>query len=385
MQRVAMSWLVYRITDSPVALGTVEFLGQIPIFLLGLFAGPLLDRWELKRVVAICQFLAMGQALFLAFETLQGTITYGAILAAATVLGVINAFEMPARHSFVIHMVERRDDLAPAIAMNSVLFNSARLFGPSLGGVIIASIGEGSCFLVNALSYLSIIVALALMKTAPTRKPGGRGGYLADLAVGLSHAWSFLPLRRLLSVLVLMSLAGFPYITLLPVFARDILGGDATTLGFLLGALGLGALLSAASLAMRPSLEDLDGRTAASIVAFGIALPAFSCSRSVALSLLLMAAAGYFSIATVVACNTLIQSLVDDDKRSRIMSLYSMALLGLAPFGSLMAGLAARSFGAPRTLFAGGLFCLAGGAAFSLGLRSFRKSARPVLTQRGLL
>jgi MFS family permease len=377
MQRVAMGWLVYRLTDSPVALGTVEFVGQMPIFLLGLFAGPLLDRWELKRVISFCQFLAMGQALYLAFSTLNGTVTFARITAAAFFLGVINAFEMPARHSFVIHMVERRDDLAAAIAMNSVLFNSARIFGPSLGGVIIAALGEGPCFLLNALSYLSIIVALALMKTTPTRKTSGKRGYLADLAAGLNHAWAFLPLRRLLALLVVMSFAGFPYITLLPIFARDILGGDATTLGFLLGALGLGALVSALTLASRPGLAGLDRRTALAITLFGLALPAFALSRSLALSLVL--------IAVTVSCNTLIQSLVDDDKRSRIMSLYSMALLGLAPFGSLTAGFAARAFGARPTLLAGGLVCLAAGIAFLKGLASFRDKALPVLTERGLL
>lgn len=385
MQRVAMGWLVYRLTDSPVALGTVEFVGQIPIFLLGLFTGPLLDRWELKRVVSLCQFLAMGQALYLAFSTLNGTVTFARITAAAFFLGVINAFEMPARHSFVIHMVERRDDLAAAIAMNSVLFNSARLFGPSLGGVIIAALGEGPCFLLNALSYLSIIVALALMKTAPTKRSAGGGRYLADLAAGLNHAWKTVTLRRLLLLLVVMSLAGFPYITLLPVFARDILAGDATTLGFLLGALGLGALVSALTLASRPGLAGLDRRTALAITLFGLALPAFALSRSLALSLVLIAAAGYLSIAVTVSCNTLIQALVDDDKRSRIMSLYAMALLGLAPFGSLLAGIAARAFGARPTLLAGGLVCLAAGLAFLKGLASFRDKALPVLTERGLL
>ena len=385
MQRVAMGWLVYRLTDSAVALGTVEFMGQIPIFLLGLFAGPLLDRWELKRVISLCQFLAMGQALFLAFGAMRGTITYVQIVAAAAFLGTVNAFEMPARHSFVIHMVERRDDLAPAIAMNSVLFNSARIFGPSMGGLLIASIGEGTCFLINALTYLSIIVALALMKTTPTHKGPGKTGYLADLAAGLGHAWAFLPLRRLLGLLVVMSFAGFPYITLLPIFARDILGGDATTLGFLLGALGLGALVSALTLAMRTGLDGLARRTALAIIAFGLALPAFALSRHLPLSLLLMGTAGYLSIAVTVACNTLIQSLVDDDKRSRIMSLYSMALLGLAPFGSLTAGFAARTFGAPRTLFIGGFLCLLGGLAFFRGLDTFRERARPVLTKRGLL
>ena len=385
MQRVAMGWLVYRLTDSPVALGTVEFMGQIPIFLLGLFAGPLLDRWDLRRIIILCQFLAMGQALFLAFGTLGGTITYMQIVAAATFLGVTNAFEMPARHSFVIHMVERRDDLAPAIAMNSVLFNSARIFGPSLGGLLIASVGEGTCFLLNALTYLAIIIALVLMKTKATDRTGGGGSYLANLAAGLSHAWSSLPLRRLLALLVVMSFAGFPYITLLPIFARDILGGDATTLGFLLGALGLGALVGALTLAMRSGMAGLDRRTALATIAFGLALPAFALSREIYISLPLMAAAGYLSVSVAVSCNTLIQSLVDDDKRSRVMSLYSMALLGLAPFGSLAAGFAARTFGAPKTLFVGGFLCLLGGLAFFRGLNTFRARAQPILAERDLL
>lgn len=359
MQRVAMSWLVYRLTSSVFLLGAVDFVGQLPVFFLASFAGVYLEGWDLRRVIIICQILSMVHAFLLAILTLSGVVTYWHIIVLSVLLGVVNAFEIPARQAFIIHMVEDRQDLGNAIALNSSLFNVARLLGPSLAGVVIALVGEGICFLMNGFSYGATLWALFAMKL----KRGGRTftekrPLLENFFEGIAYVRGFFPIRAALMALVVVSFFGLPYLVLLPVFAKDILSGGPQTLGFLTAASGMGALGGSFMLALRKTPVGLGKIMALAMSGFGICVALFAFSRWFPFSLLLMAGIGFTMISSMVAGNTLIQTLVDDDKRGRVMSLFIVALTGIAPFGSLFAGWLASKIDAPLTLACGGFICV---------------------------
>ncbi len=387
MQRVAMSWLVYRLTDSAFMLGAVDFVGQIPVFFLGMFAGVVLEKMDLKKVIFLCQGLSMVHAFILAFLTLSGRVEYWHIIILSSLLGVVNAFEIPARQAFVVHLVDKSDDLGNAIALNSSLFNVARLLGPSLGGLTIAAFGEGICFVINGLSYFATLAALMIMKLRECR--GDRDGpprrVIEGLREGLVYVKGFSPIRNTLMALVVISFAGIPYLVLLPVFAREILSGGPQTLGFLMAASGIGALAGSIGLALRRSPVGLGKIMAFSMSFFGISVSLFSLSRSLALSMFLMVFVGLFMVSSMVSCNTFIQTLVDNDKRSRVMSLYIVSILGIAPIGSLNAGWLASMFGAPLTLAGGGVVCVAMGIILWKQHPGMWEAALPVYRRKNMV
>jgi MFS family permease len=387
MTRIATSWLVYRLTGSALLLGLVGFAGQIPSFLLAPFAGVLIDRWDRHRLLVVTQILAMLQSAALAALTLAGVINIWHVLALSLFQGVINAFDMPARQSFVVEMVEKREDLPNAIALNSSMVNAARLLGPSIGGVIIAAVGEGWCFTLDAVSYLAVIASLLLMRLAPRspRVKSREARMLQELRAGWAYVSGSPPIRSILLLLALVSLVGMPYTVLMPVFASKILHGGPHTLGFLMAATGVGALSGAVFLANRRSVVGL-GRVVPMMSAlFGAGLIGFSLSRTLWLSLPLLMVTGIGFMVQMSASNTLLQTLVDDDKRGRVMSFYTMSIMGVTPFGSLMAGSLAHRFGAPHTLLIGGIGCILAAAWFASLLPKLRERVRPIYIEKGIL
>ncbi|MDO9509196.1 MAG: MFS transporter [Thermovirgaceae bacterium] len=364
IQRVALGWLVYRITLSPLSLGFVDFIGQFPVFCLALFTGVWLDRWDLRNLLIVTQWLAIVQALVLAALTLSGVVTYLQIVFLSAFLGVVNAFDMPARQAYVIQLVEHKGDLGNAIALNSSLFNAARLIGPSIAGVAIAAVGEGVCFLVNGISFMGTIAALKSIRTPRKETPARSRPGVSGVLDGIEYAFGFRPIRALLLLLTLLSLVGLPYLVLLPVFAREVLGGGPKTLGYLMASSGAGALGGTFFLASRKGPEGLGKVIAMATILFGLSLSAFSVSSTPWLSFPLISAVGFGMVLAISSCNTLLQTLVDDHMRGRVMSLYVMSLIGIGPLGSLMAGASARFAGAPVTFFIGGLICAAGGWGF---------------------
>jgi MFS family permease len=386
MTRIATSWLVYRLTGSALLLGVVGFAGQIPSFLLAPFAGVLVDRWDRHRLLVATQVLAMLQSLALAVLSLTGLIKIWHVIALSIFQGVINAFDMPARQAFVVEMVERREDLPNAIALNSSMVNAARLLGPSIGGVVIAAVGEGWCFMLDGISYIAVIASLLAMKITPRMTEHLKEtNMLREIREGWKYASGFAPIRNVLLLLALVSLVGMPYTVLMPVFANEILHGGPNTLGLLMAASGVGALAGAFFLAGRKSILGLGKYIPLMAAAFGAGLIAFSFSRMLWLSLLLMVVTGLGFMVQMAASNTVIQTIVDEDKRGRVMSFYTMAFMGTAPFGSLLAGSIADRIGAPHTLIFGGLGCILGALWFAASLPSLRRDVRPIYIRIGIL
>jgi MFS family permease len=383
--RVATSWLVYRLTGSAAALGIVGFAGQIPTFLLAPLAGVWVDRWSRYRVLVVTQVLSMLQSFALAALALAGTINVAHILLLSAFQGIVNAFDTPARQAFVVEMVEDRADLANAIALNSSMVNGARLVGPSVAGVLIAVAGEGWCFLIDGVSYLAVIASLLLMRLAPT-EPRGRGQrVLQEMRDGFRYAFGFPPIRSLLFLLTLVSLMGMPYTVLMPVMAASVLHGGPHTLGFLMGATGIGALAGAIYLAARRTVLGLGRVITVASVVFGCGLIAFSLSRVLGLSLALMVVTGVGFMVQLAASNTVIQTIVREEMRGRVMAFYTMAFMGTAPFGSLFAGTLAARVGAPRTILLGGVACILGGILFGRELPRLRELVLPIYVERGIL
>lgn len=378
MQRIAMGWLVYRLTNSPFLLGLVGFAGQIPLFLLPPFTGVFADRWNRHRILMITQSLAMLQALALAFLVLAGVVAIWHLLCLSALLGLIEAFDMPARQSFVVEMIEDREDLGNAIALNSSIVNGARLIGPSIAGILIAGVGEGVCFLLNGVSYIAVLAALRAMKFQPRKKEKREIHIFKGLEEGFRYAFGFIPIRNTLLLITVVSLVGMPYAVLMPVFARDILHGDSHTLGFLMGGSGVGALLGAVYLASRKGILGLERWNALAAGVFGAGLIVFAFSRHFFLSLPLMLLIGFGMLIQHAASNTLIQTVVDEDKRGRVMSFYAMAFRGTAPFGSLMAGSLASKLGAPAVLVIGGALCIVASLLFTGRLREMRSIMEPL-------
>ena len=385
MQQIAMSWLVYRMTNSPFLLGLVGFSSQICSLFFSPFAGVISDRWNRHRILVATQSLAMIQALFLAILTFTGVVTVLHLIILALFLGFVNAFDMPTRQAFVVEMVEKREDLANAIALNSFLFNSARLVGPSIAGVLIAILGEGMCFLINALSFLAVIVALLAMKVAYHKKRIQETQILQEFKEGLIYALGFPPIRSILLFLGWISLIGTANTTLMPVFAKKILHGGPQTYGFLMAAIGAGAIIGAIFLASRTSVLGLGRIIAIASGIFGIGLISFSLSHFLWLSFSVLLLVGFGMMVHMASSNTILQTMVDDDKRGRVMSLYVMAFMGMAPLGSLAGGSLADLIGAPYTLAIGGASCLLGSFIFTKKLPTIRKMARPIYIRKGIL
>ncbi len=385
LTRVATSWLVYRLTGSAMLLGVIGFCGQIPTFLLGPFAGVLVDRWNRHRLLVVTQVLSMLQSFALAVLALMGIITIWQIAWLMVVQGLINAFDIPARQAFVVEMVEDRADLPNAIALNSSMFNGARLLGPSVAGALIAVAGEGGCFLIDGFSYVAVIVSLLAMRLALRPRERKSKHVLIELKEGFDYAFRFPPIRALLGLLALVSLMGMPYTVLMPVMASEVLHGGPNTLGFLMAASGLGAFCGAGFLASRRTVRGFGVVIISTATLFGVGLVAFALSRHVALSLMTMVAVGFGMIVTMAASNTVLQTIVEERMRGRLMSFYSMAFMGTAPFGSLLAGVLATRIGAPMTIALGGGACLLGAAWMRIRLPALREAVRPIYARLGIL
>lgn len=387
MQQIAMSWLVYRLTGSATLLGVVVFSSQIPNLVIAPVAGVVADRSNKHHVLMWTQSLSMLQAVILSILVIGQVVQVWHLIALSLCIGVINSFDIPARQSFLIDMIERRDDLGNAIALNSSMMNASRLVGPSVAGILIASFGEWICFVVNALSYLAVIVALLAMNVSHI-KPKAKGGSIRqELREGLAYAYQFTPIRSILMLIALVSLMGYPYAVLLPVFAKTVLHGGANTYGFLMAAAGLGALTIAIILATRKSIAGLSTVIPIAVALFGTAIIAFSLSRSVAMSIFFLFLAGLGMMGHIASSNTILQALVDDDKRGRVMSLFAMALMGISPLGSLLAGSIADRIGVRYTLLTGGIACLIGALIFASRLDVIRQQIVPTRSQsqEGLL
>ncbi|MDO8805187.1 MAG: MFS transporter [Elusimicrobiota bacterium] len=384
MQSVALSWLVYRLTGSTLLLGVTGFASQAPSLLLAPLTGPAADRFDRRKILIFTQILSMLQAMALALLVLSGSPQVWQIIALASAIGVINAFDIPARQAFIVELVEKREDLANAIALNSSMFNSARLIGPAIAGVCIAAFGEGVCFLANALSYTAVIAALLAMRLPPGRTSGGGGEKSGGFKEGLKYAFGFPPIKYVVLMLAAGSLFGMPYAVLMPAYIREILHGGPRTLGFIMGCSGAGALLGALRLAGRKHPAGLERGIPFFTGLFGLGLLAFSFSTSVALSAVLIACASFGMISFMASGNTVVQTLVDDDKRGRVMALYSVAFMGMAPFGSLLAGWAASRIGVAHTMALSGLFVLAATLAFVSKLKEISAHAAPVYGRLGL-
>ncbi|MDD5399043.1 MAG: MFS transporter [Dehalococcoidia bacterium] len=385
MQQVAISWLVYSLTNSAWLLGVVAFSGLICTFLLTPFAGVLVDRLDRHRILVVTQILAMLQALTLAAVVLTGSAAVWNLILLSMALGLINAFDMPTRQSFVLDMVTNRADLSNAIALNSSLFNSARLIGPSIAGVMVATVGEGLCFLINGISFIAVIACLLAMRMAPTPPRAGKENFFRGMKDGANYAFGFPPVKYIIVLLAFSALVAMPYPVLMPVFAGEVLKGGANTLGFLMASAGVGALAGAIYLAMRKNAFGLDKVIVVSTLSFGAGLICFSLSRIVVLSMLFMAITGFGMVVQLAACNTILQTIADDDKRGRVMSLYVMSFMGLAPFGSLLFGGLADIIGAPYTLLIGGVCILTGGVIFARKFSSIKGMVHRAYVKRGLM
>jgi MFS family permease len=382
MQSVAESWLVYRLTGSAALLGVTAFCSQIPVFLLAPIGGTVADRSNRHRIMVITQSVSMVLPLILCVLTFTGRVKVWQVFVLASCLGVVNAFDIPARQAFVVEMVGR-DDLLNAIALNSSMVNGARVLGPATAGILVAAVGEAWCFLLNGISYIAVIGGLLMMSVADTRRPRPSSPF-RDTLEGFRFVTRTAPVRALLLLLGIASFAGMPYAVLMPVFAESILHGGARGLGLLMAASGLGALGGALSLAGRNGVRGLGAWVASAAGAFGVALALFSLSRTFWLSVALLVPVGGSMMVQMASSNTLIQAMVPDALRGRVMSVYSMMFLGMAPFGGLFAGYMAERIGAPHTVAIGGAICLVAATVFRSRLPKLRGEARQLILAQGL-
>ena len=399
MTRIATSWLVYRLTHSALLLGTVSFAGQIPTFLLAPFAGVWIDRLERRKVLVWTQTLAMVQSLALAALTFSHSITVEWILGLSVMQGLINAFDMPGRQSFMVQMVGDKADLGNAIAINSSMVNVARLIGPSLAGMVIAASSEAWCFLIDGISYIAVIASLLMMRLDTSALRRSVKSTFAELKEGWTYVSGFAPIRIILMLFAAVSLMGMPFVVLMPVFAARVLHGGPHTLGFLMGAMGVGALVSALSLAARKSVRGLIRMIPLAAAVFGFGLIGFGLSHVFWLSMLMVMISGAGMMQGMAASNTIIQTLVTEDKRGRVMSYYTMAFVGMAPFGSLLAGTMAHAIpptpvwivtgeilsGAQWTVMINGAVVLFGAAWFFTRLPALRRTVRPIYQELGII
>ena len=364
MQQVAISWLTYRITNSAFMLGLVGFLGQMPALFFTPIAGVFADRYNRHRILITTQCLAMLQALILAALIMSGKVSLWHIIVLTIFLGIVVAFDAPARHAFVVEMVSKKEDLSNAIALNSLIFNAARLIGPSIAGILIAIVGEGMCFFFNGVSYIAVIFALLGMHIVPRMIQKDHKPIMQTFNEGMSYTLGHPVIKSIILTTALVSLVGMSYVVLMPVFAKDVLGGDSGTLGLLMGASGLGALLGALYLASQKDIKGLGKISFYTVNIFGISLIIFSFSHILWLSMLILVFTGFGMMAQMASNNTVLQTIVHDDKRGRVMSIFMAAFMGMVPFGCLLAGTLAGFFGAPRTLLVFGILCLVGSFLF---------------------
>ena len=380
-QQVALSWLVYRLTGSMLLLGTVAFCNQVPTLLFGPLAGVVADRLDRKRLLQWIQTMAMVQAFLLAALVLARIIKPWEIITLSILLGTINAFDMPTLQSFVTTLIENKDDLGNAIALSSAMFNCARLIGPAIAGVLISAFGEGICFLVNGISFLAVLASLQAIKVEKKKGPGKKGPLLGEFREAVVYAIRFEPIIAVLVLLSVFALAGAPYIVLMPAFAKDILHGDSNTYGLLMSFSGLGAVTGTFYLASRKNAHGLVNVIPAAVGTYALSLAALALLHTFAPCAVLLFIAGFSIMIHMAASNTIIQSVVDEDKRGRVTSLFAMSFMGVMPFGSFLAGSLAAKIGVRVTLIAGASLCLIGAAVFAGRLPRLGRMLDPVLSR----
>lgn len=385
MTRLATAWLVYRVTDSAFLLGVVSFAGQIPAFFIPPLAGVWVDRWDRHKVLIVTQALAMLQSLSMAALTLTGHINISWVIGLTLFQGIINAVEIPTRQSFVVLMIEDRADLSNAIALNSSNFNAARLVGPAIAGGVVAAVGEGYCFLIDGISYIAVIVGLLAMKLPKDQRPQSDKRVVNELAEGWKYVTDSAPIRGILIFLAVIGIVGAPYTVLTPMIAGQILKGGAHTLGFLMAASGIGALLCAVLLVLRKTVRGLARLMTYAIAMFGAGCVFLGVSHVFWLSMVLMGVTGYGLMNQIVASNTIVQTIVDDSKRGRVMSFYTIALLGSAPIGSILSGALAARIGVQATFIASGIACALAALWFWRQLPEIRTAIRPRYAELGIL
>lgn len=373
IQNLALGWLIYRLTDSPFLLGVIGFAGQIPSLVLTPFAGVFADRLNRRKVLITTQTISMGMAFLLTFLFFTDRIEIWHIIAISIVNGMSLAFDTPFRHAFLVEMVGNKDLLPNAIALNSTLINSARFVGPTVGGFLIAWFGEGYCFLINGVSFLAVIGSLMAMKVIPLNKGKHRGSIMFEMVEGFKYSFNFKPIRYLILFVVAMGFFGLPFQVFLPVFAKDILHGDSQMLGYLTGSMGAGALLGAFYLASQKGVSGIPKSILYTSFAASFGLIAFSLSNNPILSIILIFFTGFGMIAQFAATNTLLQHIVDDDKRGRVVALYGMSFMGITPLGSLLLGSISPWVGVQITLVASGVFCLLAALIYAKRLPIIRK------------
>lgn len=383
MQTIAQSWLVYRLTKSSLLLGLVGFSSQIPVLLLAPLGGLLADRYSRHRTVIATQTASMLLAFILSALTLLEQIQVWEVILLAALLGVVNAFDIPARQAFIVEMVVP-EDLINAIALNSAMFNGARILGPAVAGITVAAIGEGWCFFANGVSYIAVIVGLLLMIVPLRERVMRKASGLESVLEGFRFTMHTGPIRALLLLLGLVSLTGMPYAVLMPIFADQVLHSDARGLGLLMGATGVGALAATLVVAARRDVRGLGRWVTYASTGFGASLIFFSFSRSMILSIALLLPAGFSMLIQMSSSNTLIQTMVPDELRGRVMSVYSMMFMGMAPFGALVAGVAAHRLGAPMTVALGGAVCILGSHVFGTKWRALRTEAHQLIVAQGM-
>jgi len=383
MQSIAQAWLVYRLTKSSLLLGLVGFSGQIPVLLLAPLGGLFADRYSRRHTIIATQTASMLLAFILSALTLLGHVRVWEVMLLASLLGVVNAFDIPARQAFIVEMVVP-EDLINAIALNSAMFNGARILGPAIAGITVAAIGEGWCFFSNGVSYIAVIIGLLLMTVTPRQRSGRRVSGLESVLEGFRFVIHTGPIRALLLLLGVVSLTGMPYAVLMPVFADKILHSDARALGLLMGSTGVGALVATLVLAARREVRGLGRWILYASTGFGLSLILFSFSRSMPLSIALLLPAGFCMLIQMASSNTLIQTMVPDALRGRVMSVYSMMFMGMAPFGALLAGAIAHRIGAPLTVALGGAVCIVGSLVFGSKWPALRGEARQLIVAQGM-
>jgi len=385
MQNIAMSWLIYRLTGSVFLLGLIGFTSQIPTFVLSPFTGVLTDRYNRRRIMVLAQVFFMLQAFTMAMLVLYNLIVVWHIIVLSLFFGIISAFDAPARQSLVIDLIDDPRNLGNAIALNSALFNGARLIGPAIAGVTISAVGEGICFLLNAISFVAVIVALLLLKIPLKPVMNKVNRFREEFTEGIRYTFRSVPIRTLIILLAVLSLVGFPFIVLLPAYAKEILKGSSDTLGFLMSALGAGALTGALIMAARKSVLGLGRVIAINTGLLGLAVVLASLSTRMYFSLTVFYFGGLSMILSLAAINTMLQTIADEDKRGRVMSFYAMALMGTTPIGNLLAGTIASGIGIPYTLLTGGIITMLAGIWFQVNRKSLRSYIHPIYRSKGIL
>lgn len=385
MQTVALSWLVYRLTGSVFLLGVIGFTSQIPTFVMAPFAGVISDRHNRLTILKLTQFFFMVQSLAMALLVLFKVVEPWHIVVLSIIFGIISAFDAPARQSLVMDLIDDKAYVGNAIALNSAIFNGARLIGPAVAGIVIAIVGEGICFLINSVSFIAVLLALTLIRIAVKQESSGPAGFRESLGEGVRYTFNSVPIRMLILLLAAMSLVGLSYIVLLPAYAKEILHGGSETLGYLMSAMGAGALAGALTMAARKSVFGLTRIIAYGVILMGLSIALASFSTRLYLSMIFFFFTGLTMIMTLSAINTMLQTISDEDKRGRVMSFYAMALMGASPIGNLVAGSIASGIGVEWTMLIAGAITLLSGIWFTLNRKSLRQYIRPIYVSKGIL